>query len=201
MAEDHGKPRFIDAWLTDLRDDYRRYGWTKLVPIWVFISLAVGALATWKITARSFWDHPEISIAFLGVIATINGLLLALSWGSFAKIYEIASVPKFAAYLRRHGLLNTYSFFVDYIHATQVLAVLCAFATLTACVLSDIPIDVRRILLGFTVASSVYAFKYALGAVRIMQDLVWYAAVFETEGEKHPMQVHEGRRQNGEPAG
>lgn len=198
---DGARPSFIDAWLTDLLDDIRRYGLRKLVPWAVISSAALGALVTWCVP-REFWAKPEISVVFFTAAVTVNGLLLALSWGSFAKIYEIAAEPRMAGFLRRHGLLNTYIFHVDFIHGTQVLALCCSGAALILCVITNLPPTIaefvpigllQQISLGACVASSTYALKYALGAVRIMQDLVWNSAYLLDHPEPE-IAIHEGGR-------
>jgi len=44
------------------------------------------------------------------------------------------------------------------------------------------------------IASTIYALRYAIGAVRIMQDLVWYSAYFVGDAPERDMTVHEGGR-------
>lgn len=103
-------------------------------------------------------------------------------------------------FLRRHDLLKSYIFQVDYIHLTQVGALSWSGIALVICVIDHLPLAVagwitlltlQRIALACTIASTIYALKYALGAVRIMQDLVWYSAYF-VDGPD--MTVHEGGR-------
>ena len=79
------RPSFLEAWLDDLQDDLRRYGPKKLVPWLLLVCVAIGALVTLLVPADPFWNKPEISSVFFTATVTINGLLLALSWGSFAK--------------------------------------------------------------------------------------------------------------------
>ncbi len=88
------RPNFLEAWLEDLQNDLRRYGPITLVPWFAFACIAAGVGVTLLVPKDNFWDKPEISAVFFTATVTINGLLLALSWGSFAKIYELASEPK-----------------------------------------------------------------------------------------------------------
>jgi hypothetical protein len=193
------RPSFLEAWIDDLRDDVRRYGARKLLPWAAIICGCIGYLVAIIVPQDHFWEKPEISIVFFTAAVTINGLLLALSWGSFAKIYEIASEPKLAGWLRRNNLLNQYMFHVDFIHYAQIAALSCSGASLVLCVVDKIPheiadrislLSIQRISLAATVATTIYALKYALGAVRIMQDLVWHSAYFEPD--RPDMRVHEG---------
>jgi hypothetical protein len=184
MAGPPKRPSFIDSWLADVREDYLRYGKRKLVPWAALACIALGVAVTTLVPKEHFWTHPEVSVVFFTAAVTINGLLLALSWASFAKIYDIAAEPKLAAFLRRNDMLRDYIFQVDFIHATQVLALSSSGAALILCVIEHLPpviegyvatLTVQKIALAATIATTVYALKYALGAVRIMQDLVWYS--------------------------
>ena len=199
MVEPTKRLSFLEAWLDDLQDDLHHYGKHKLVPWAALVCVCIGAVVSIIVPIDHFWGKPEISIVFFTAAVTINGLLLALSWGSFAKIYEIASEPKLAAWLRRHNLLNRYIFHVNFIHYAQVVALSWSGVALVLCVVEHIPhsiesvvslLTLQRISLAGSVASTIYALKYALGAVTIMQDLVWYSAHFEPD--RPDMRLHDG---------
>jgi hypothetical protein len=203
MASPTKRPSFLESWLDDLQGDLRRYGKFTLVPWTMLACWAAGASVALLVPNENFWAKPEISVVFFTATITVNGLLLALSWSSFAKIYELASAPAMASFLRRHDLLNSYIFHVDFIHMAQVCAVSWSGIALTLCVVDHLPsviahyvslLVIQKISLAGCVASSVYAFVYALGAVRIMQDLVWYSAYNLPAGPERDMQVHEGGR-------
>src|SRR5450759_5197397 len=104
-----------------------------------------------------------------------------------------------ASFLRRHNLLNSYIFHVDFIHVAQVCALSWSGSALILCVIGHFPpaiakyislLILQKISLAGCVASSIYALKYALGAVRIMQDLVWYSAHNLASSPERDMQVH-----------
>jgi hypothetical protein len=203
MAHIPERPSFLVAWLDDLREDLARYGKRKLVPSTLLVCCAAGSAVALLVPTDHFWEKPEISVVFFTAAVTINGLLLALSWGSFAKIYELASAPAMASFLRRHGLLNSYIFHVDFIHIAQVCALSWSGVALILCVIEHLPHEVARYIsllvlqkvsLAGCVASSIYALIYALGAVKIMQDLVWYSAHNIVSGPERDIQVHEGGR-------
>jgi len=155
------------------------------------------------ISEKYFWIRPEISTVFFTATVTINGLLLALSWGSFAKIYELASEPRLAAFLRKHNLLRSYIFHVDFIHIAQVVALAWSGFALLLSVVDHLPhalgggallLALHKISLAAVVASTIYALRYAIGAVQIMQDLVWYSTYFVPDGPERDITVHEGGR-------
>ncbi len=179
VDNDIRRPDFVEGWLRDLQDTKEKYGVYRLMPWWVLSFAVIGGGASWCIP-EEFWKHPDRSIPFLVGLLTVDGLFLAFSWNSFGKIYEAACAPQFGAYLRRNGLLTKYFFHVDYVHITQVTAVICAAAALTLSAIDIVPIWSKRLALAFTMASLLYALRYALGAVRIMQDIVWYRTVFDS---------------------
>ena len=85
-------------------------------------------------------------------------------------------------FLNRHNKVNMYIFHVNYIHYAQILSLLVSFGTMLVAVIklpetSFVSENLLRYYsLSLTIATSLYALSYALGAVRMMQDLVWYAA-------------------------
>lgn len=186
MSNQRNRPRFLESWIDDIRDDVSRSGARALVPWTAMFCLVVGSLVAWVIPEEGFWDKPEISMVFFTAILTLNGLLLALSWSSFGKIYEIAARPQLAKFLRAKKLLQQYIFYVDFIHYTQVFALAMSAISLVACVAREPPLafsieyismlTIQRTAMFLCVSSSIYALRYALGAVRIMQDLVWHAS-------------------------
>jgi hypothetical protein len=203
MATPEKRMGFAEAWLDDLRDDVRLYGARALVP-WKIILCGVVAYAASSLLGRdSFWDKPEISAMFFSAVVTINGLLLALSWGSFGKIYEIASTQPLAGFLKKHKKLNMYIFIVDYIHYAQVIALFWSGVALFFSIVSEIPYElegvialqtIQRFSFIFSVASSIYALIYALGAVRLMQDLLWYSSELDNISKDVNFTVHPGGR-------
>jgi hypothetical protein len=170
----------------------------------MFFCMAIGVLVALVVPPDQFWEKPEISVVFFTATVTINGLLLALSWGSFAKIYELASEPRLAAFLRKHSLLSSYIFQVDFIHITQIFALACSGIALVLSVSGELPqwatdhvaslLTLQRIAMAGVIASTIYALRYAVGAVRIMQDLVWYSTYFLSDGSEREIKVHEGGR-------
>jgi hypothetical protein len=174
------RPSFVEAWLSDLQDDYRRYGLRGLFPKWAVCFLLLGAIAGYFVP-RDFGNSREVPIALFAGTLTLNGLMLAVSWGAFAKIFEAVAAPSFVSYLRSKGLLSRYFFIVDYIHYTQVLAVATSgLALLATCYGKGVEMHfVNQLSVGAVLATTGYAIRYGIGAVRTMQDVVWYRMQFE----------------------
>lgn len=175
------RPSFLSAFLKDLWEDVSKYGCHKVIPVWLISFGLIGA-AVGYLSPNSFWAIDKLAdrIALFAGVLTFNGLMLALSWSAFAKIYEMASAPGFSKWLETEGLLNTYYFFVDFIHYAQIAAVLVTFLSLMlSIILPTFPAPFMdwanltgRISLAATITFSLYAMRYAIGSVRIMQDLV-----------------------------
>lgn len=183
MTNNTGRKGFFEAWIDDTKEDIERYGQRTLVPTVGICALIAGLAISFLLPKDDFYRKPEISLFFITALVTINGFLLALSWSSFGKIYEIASRSKFSAFLRRHNLLNSYMFHVDFIHMSQIGALGFSFASLVTLSMKHIPLGLVQITLAAAISTSIYALKNALGAVKIMQDLVWYSALFDEAGE------------------
>jgi hypothetical protein len=172
------RPDLVEGWVSEIQETKKKYGAYRLFPWWLTFFCAVGVLISFRISDL-FWTKPDQEIPFFVGILTVDGLLLAFSWSSFVKIYEAACAPNFGVYLRRNGLLVKYFFHIDYIHITQVVSVTCAAPTLVITIIEDIPLWGKRIATTLTIATMMYALKCALAAVRIMQDIVWYRAIFD----------------------
>jgi hypothetical protein len=185
---------FVSRFLEDLKEDVDRYGHHKLIPFWLIGAAGVAAVIVWILPA-SFWtdDLDSDRIALVAGILTFNGLVLAISWSSFSKIYEIASAQGFSTWLTQKGLLNGIHFLVDFIHTAQVLAVLASFAMLLfSPATQDYP-RISQALFGIMICFSIYALAYGSGAVRLMQDLVYYRHQFENQ-RTSPVTVVQSRK-------
>jgi hypothetical protein len=76
---------------------------------------------------KEFWpQRRDNATVVYAAILTMNGIILALSWGAFAKIYETISAPNFSTFLKEHGALDKFLFFVAYVHLAQLLALIAS---------------------------------------------------------------------------
>ena len=77
--------------------------------------------------------------------------------------------------------MNHYFYFVDYMHGAQLIAVICSGVGLVLSVYKGLIFSDPVYMTSFalTVGTTIYAIRYALGAVRLMQDLVWNRALFD----------------------
>ncbi len=155
--------------------------------IWPVLCGGAGGCVAYFVPA-SFWSDSKWDVAatvYTGVL-TLNGLILALSWSAFSRIYESISAPKFCSFLRRHGLLNKYIVTVSSIHGLQLVSILFSGAGLVVLLL-DVPyLIVDRVILAFVIAFSVYAIQQASAAVGIMNDLLWQKSIFDESSESGP---------------
>lgn len=95
----------LDSWQLTLAHGRAR----ELVPVWIIASAGLGAVAAWFLPAK-FWNGEELDavVGALGGLLTFNGIVLALCWSAFGKVYEIIGAGAFSAHLRKHNLLSHY---------------------------------------------------------------------------------------------
>ena len=192
MTDQTKRPTFVECFLEDLQDQYRSGGMMRLAPLYGLGFLLVGAFVAWMIP-DAFWTdswadgHRDVSTAVYAVAVTFNGLLLTMSWGAFSKIHEMIGSHRFCRWLKQHKMLHHYIFVVDFVQLWQLIALLASFGALFSLLLDTIPTLAHRCILAGTLASSAYAIRWAVGAVQIMHDVVWYKALFEEQEEEAAM--------------
>ena len=178
MAETTERPKFLPSFFSALAERAEKKTLWRLIAA-LLITAGIG-LAVALLMPDKFWIRRGGSIAatVFSVVLTLNGIIMALSWNAFSRIYESISAPAFGAFLRRHNLLNKYVVTVSYIHRWQLLAI-----TVTAFALFFLFLEPgdfwNRVFLGAVVFVSVNAIHQASSAVEIMNDLLWQRAIFD----------------------
>lgn len=174
------RPSFIECWFDDTKASGKNRGWfVTLVPWTVGSCAALSAAASYFTPVTFFFpSNWDVSATVLTGLLAFNALTLALAWGAIGRIYESVSQPGFSSYLRAGGVLATYLFYISYIHLTQVTAALVSLVTLVV-LFMPVPLLCHQILFGMTLATTLYALRWALGAVTVVQDLSWHFATYD----------------------
>lgn len=174
------RPKLLPSILELIKDESERRGVLALVPLALIICGMIGALTAWMIPDE-FWNNErwDISTAVYAGLLTFSGLVLALGWNAFAKMYEILFRGQFGAYLYDNQLLNHYLVHISVMHFIQVAAVFVSGVGLMTVLFSGIPNWADRIVLAVVITAISFGLKQAVDAVTAMNDLVWQSAVFE----------------------
>jgi hypothetical protein len=184
METDFTRPSFLASYFGVMTERARADGWWSVVPGWGIFAVVAGTGAVYFLP-KELWTETQnwqAIIAVYAAIVTINGLLLALSWSAFARIHDLlVSSPEFAVLLRRSKLFNGYLFYVDWVQAAQTWALLVGAAGMFSSVVAKIPLLGHRIILAYSVATTVYAIRSAANAVTVTHDLIWQRAIFEEQ--------------------
>jgi len=162
-------------------DSYKHVGPHTIFPFWFVLSVALGGLAVRFVVPESLFHEEkwEVTAAFYAGVLAFNAITMALSWSSISKILEITSQKGFSGYLQSAGMLDSYSFYVSFIHLVQVVA--CVL-TLVAFVVLFAPINDalwKQLSLGASLSYTLYALRWSVGAVRVVKDLIWSYAKFD----------------------
>jgi hypothetical protein len=172
------RPTFVGSLLKSLSQSYERRGFRGLIP-WRTAVFAVGAAIAAYFVPAAFFTRVEACIPIYAGVLTLNGLLLALAWSAFAKIFENICSGEFAVYLHKNELTETYMFHISYIHVAQIVAVAASGLGLMLLAFGDIPLIVSKAMFFVLVFTSVYAINQAAGSVTILHDLIWYKSIFD----------------------
>ncbi len=176
----------LEAWQLSLAEG----GWRALLPTHILACAAAGGAVAYYMPA-SFWATANQSTALtaLGAILTFNGLILALCWSAFSKIYEIIGSGSFCAFLRAKKLLSQYFVAVEYTHLTQIAAILTAMLAIATDLLPFTTLS-ARIALGVSISCTLYAVKQSYSASTTMHDLIWQKGTFETAPRQQSVPMH-----------
>lgn len=174
----------LDSWQLSLSLGRER----DLFPFWILAAIALGTSVVWFVP-ESFWSKGERAtvISIFSAMVTFNGILLALCWSAFGKVYEIIGSGAFAAHLRKHNLLNHYLVFVGYCHFSQVLAISMTALAIFSLWLPFAPWFVRSIFVA-AIASTAYAVRQGVATSTVMQDLIWEKSNFDAATAPPAMQ-------------
>lgn len=174
------RPPFLTSLLEALQLKHEGSGWRALIPYWLLISAGLGGWLAWSLPS-TFWDgsKPDLPIAIMAGVVSFDGLVLALSWSSFGKIFEIVGAGDFSAFLRRHKLLSHYLVTVDYVHGAQIIAIMASGFALFAPVLELLP-WAMKLAFAVSIGTTIYAARVGVAASAIMQDLIWQRGVFDS---------------------
>ena len=177
---DGQRPTFVESWFDDAKADYQRRGLRSLFPTTLILCAGLSAAAAYFVPNGFFfpskWD--VAATVYTGLLA-FNALTLALAWGAIGRIYESIAQPGFSSFLKDGGVLSTYLFYISFVHVVQVIA---AFVTLVSLVMLFLPLGplYDKVSLAATLAATLYALRWAFGAVSIVQDLSWYYATYDS---------------------
>jgi hypothetical protein len=177
---DATRPKFLRAFLDEVGKDVDGRGWIAVVP-YLFVCSAGFSTAVAYLVPLSFWadERWDVSTAVYAGMLTFNGLVLALGWNAFGRIYDVLLRGDFGKYLMKNNLLGSYILHISYMHVFQIFAGLAAVVGLVSVLIPDVPIGVDRAVLAVSLTLTIYAIKQAFGAVAMMNDLVWQSAFFE----------------------
>jgi hypothetical protein len=171
---------FLKAWLRYLSDGLDD-GWYNIVPLWPILFLLIGGVVGFFMPDDFWtWRRDNATVVYAAIL-TMNGIVLALSWSAFAKIYESIGAPKFSTFLEEHGALETFLFFVSYAHGSQIAALSISAIALIAAQFDEIGVRWQRFALAATIGFGIYAIKQAAGSVTVMHDLIRYRAIFDAD--------------------
>lgn len=176
------RPSLAESIAVSLKPRAKRVGLLAYIP-YIFIGcVAAGAAAGWFLP-DDFWkdDKWDVSTAVYGGLLAFNGLMLALGWFAFAKMYEIISTGPMADALRRHGLLGVHLSFIDLSHFFLIFSA-CASGFGLVTVLIGLPVWADRIVFALAIAGTTYSLVKAVDATRTVSALVWEQAHMQKPG-------------------
>jgi hypothetical protein len=184
METEFTRPGFLASYFDAMKERARAEGWRAIIPYWGLVGACIGGTIVYFVPGEIWTDKQNwpVIVAVYAATLTINGLLLALSWSAFARVHELlVSSAEFAIFLRRAKLFNGYLFYIDWVQAAQLFALIVSAGAMFSSVIQKIPLLGHRVILAVCITASTYAIRAAVNAVTVMHDLVWQRAIFEEQ--------------------
>lgn len=172
-----GARRFVTYLLVDFAAGFHKRGWPALIPLTVIASVGAGTLIAYNASPK-LWHDMANAIALYAAGLAVNAILLAICWAAFSRIMDILADEEFGAYMRHIKMAQYYTFYVDFIHLAQMLAVGAMAVGLFSSLVGGLMFGLDRIILGLAIGFSVFAARWATGCVEIMQQLSDYRVKF-----------------------
>lgn len=177
------RPSYAASLASALHTDAGDRGWCAFFPIYIICSVAIGCIASFYMP-DTFWSDEQwaVSVTVYGGLLAFNGLLLALGWYAFSKIYEILSDAKIGQVLYKNDLLSDHLAFIDGNHVVLILATIASGVGLLT-ILMPLKLGVDRIIFVAVISTTLYALYRALSSTKMMSELVWeHAHIVDIDG-------------------
>lgn len=182
MSQIEKRPTFLEAFFDDAKEQARERGIRGLVPWWAMFFAIIGLAAGFYVPGDVLsGDRLDISTAVYAGFLTVNGLVIAVSWGAFANIYQTVTAPGFVSYLKQKKMLGHYLYFINFVHLFQSIALMISAVTLVTVLFHQLPPWLHRCLFAATIAATAYGFRWAIGTITVMQDVVWYRSIYDED--------------------
>jgi len=144
--------------------------------------MLVGELSAYYVPAK-FWSDDgwgTLATVYSGIL-TFDGILLAVGWSAYSKVYEIIGSATYASFMRRNDILDIHLVAIDLVlFFLTISAVLAGMGLIVA--LCPVPIMVDRALFGAMVGFALYSLVQTRRASGMMHDLIWDRAEEDARG-------------------
>jgi len=167
------RPKLAESFAKVLSVKSAQIGFWAYFPYIFLVMVGLGYIAVWNIP-EIFWEDNNWSISltvFSGLLA-FNGLLMALGWFAFSKIYEILTNERMGRMIAKHDMLSLHLAFIDITHLVLIAASVSSVLALVL-VLTDVPLIFDKAVFGFCLGTTLYGLHRAYSATKMMNDLVW----------------------------
>jgi len=175
------KPSFPKVFAQGLALAAERRGYHAYLPSRLLLCFGSGALVAWQLPSE-LWSVEKRTdlIAIFSALLAFNGLLLAIGWGAFSRIYELIGAGPFAAFLKRNDILKYHILFIEIAQVTLVFAsVSSGFGVFSAWLSFELWFD--KLIMTATIGLTGYAIIKAIEATQAMNEILWEAADFQNQ--------------------
>jgi uncharacterized protein (DUF2062 family) len=178
-----GKPSLPQTFAEGLAIAAKKRGWTAYLPLRLAGAAVIALVIVWNLPSK-LWSGDARSdlLAIYGGLLAFNGLLLAIGWSAFSRLYELIGSGPFSAFLKRNEILKYHILFIELAQLALVSSSLTSGFGLFSAWLPFLD-WLDRTILGMSITLTAYAVFKAWESTQAMNELLWEASEFEEQEE------------------
>lgn len=148
-------------------------GWRAYVPMSFLFAVGVAA-TSFIMVPKAFWEPSNAGNAIMtyGGLLTFSGILLAVGWSSFSKVFEVLGRGNMSRMLKEKGILDVHFMYVSISNLLLIaFAIICAVGLVSLSIGKDIVLD--RIILALMCGTGLMAITATFNMNNFLQRLIW----------------------------
>jgi hypothetical protein len=154
-------------------------GWRAYVPVSFFVALSL-SIGSFFLIPKTFWDRGNIGnciMVYAGLL-TFSGILLAVGWSSFSKVFEVLGRGNMSRMLKEMDVLDVHFMYVSLTNfILSLFAIICAVGLISLTITKPTIFD--QLILSTMTGIGFLAIAATFNMNSFLQGLIWDEIYYE----------------------